>query len=64
MLFFGVVGGGVYGWKEYQRKKRYGGFGSGNFGGGMGMGAGGGSGMLGMGGAGRFGGAYASEKRF
>lgn len=66
ILFVGVVGGGVYGYQEYQRRKRYGGFGSGNFGGGAGaFGGGAGGGMLGMGGMGRgFGGPYANEKRF
>jgi len=59
LLFAGVAAGGVYGWKEYQRRKRYGGFGSGNFGG-VSSGSGG---MLGMGGMGRFG-PYANEKRF
>ncbi|KAJ3576555.1 hypothetical protein NP233_g339 [Leucocoprinus birnbaumii] len=64
------VGGGVYGYQEYQRRKRYSGFGSASFGGSgaYGGGAGGaGGGMLGgMGGMGsRFGaGPYASEKRF
>ncbi|KAF9529806.1 ERGIC53, mannose lectin, ER-golgi intermediate compartment [Crepidotus variabilis] len=28
-LLAGVIGGGYYGWKEYQRKQRYGGFGGG-----------------------------------
>jgi mannose-binding lectin 2 len=59
VLFVGLVGGGLYGWNEYQRRKRNSGFGSGNFGGG-----GVGGGMLGVGGPGRFGGAYASDKRF
>lgn len=38
-LFGGLVAGGYYGWQEFQRRKRYGGFG-----GGMGMGNGGGGG--------------------
>ncbi|KAF7782795.1 hypothetical protein Agabi119p4_2171 [Agaricus bisporus var. burnettii] len=74
LLLAGVVGGGWYGWKEYQRRKRYGGFGAGNNfgggggigggGGGMGMGmGGGGSGTFGMGG-GRYRNPYANEKRF
>ncbi|KAF9448270.1 concanavalin A-like lectin/glucanase [Macrolepiota fuliginosa MF-IS2] len=58
ILLVGVVGGGAYGWNEYQRRKRYGGFGSANFGGGAS------GGMLGMGGPSRFGGPYANEKRF
>ncbi|KAF9563007.1 hypothetical protein CPC08DRAFT_794567 [Agrocybe pediades] len=32
-LFAGVVGGGYYGWQEYQRRQRYGGFGSQGMGG-------------------------------
>jgi len=28
-LLAGVVGGGYYGWQEYQRRQRYGGFGNG-----------------------------------
>ncbi|KAF9047557.1 legume-like lectin family-domain-containing protein [Panaeolus papilionaceus] len=31
-LFFGVVGGGYYGWLEHKRKQRYGGFGNGGLG--------------------------------
>ena len=65
-----VAGGGWYGWNEYQRRKRYGGFGSGaslGGGGGMGMGMGGGvgnsNGMFAMGG-GRYRSPYANEKRF
>ncbi|KIM35335.1 hypothetical protein M413DRAFT_449831 [Hebeloma cylindrosporum] len=42
-LLGGVVAGGYYGWKEYQRRQRYGGFG------GVGMGGGSGNGMGGYG---------------
>lgn len=36
LVLGGVVAGGYYGWQEYQRRKRYGGFGGGmgDFGGG------------------------------
>jgi len=50
-LFAGVVAGGYYGWKEYQRKKRYSGFGGGMGSGSFGMksaGAGGGFNSAGL----------------
>ena len=50
VLLGGVCAGGYYGWQEYQRRKRYSGFG-----GGMGMGGGGGYGMRSAGVSGGFG---------
>ena len=50
VLLGGVCAGGYYGWQEYQRRKRYSGFG-----GGMGMGGGGGYGMRSAGAGGGFG---------
>lgn len=60
ILLGGVVAGGYYGWKEYQRRQRYGGFGGGiggggGGGGGYGMGGGGGYGMRSAGVGGGFG---------
>jgi len=60
ILFVGLVGGGIYGYQYFQRRKRYSGFGSGNFGGDAG-------GMLGPGGFGGqrgYGAPYANGKRF
>ncbi|KAE9408725.1 concanavalin A-like lectin/glucanase [Gymnopus androsaceus JB14] len=53
-LFGGLCVGGYYGWMEYQRRKRHGAGGYGNFGG-MSMGSAG---------AGGFGGMYTNPKRF
>ncbi|TEB21171.1 concanavalin A-like lectin/glucanase, partial [Coprinellus micaceus] len=51
-LFGGVCAGGWYGYKEYQRRQRYGGGGFGNLGGGYGLGGPGSAGF------------YANAKRF
>jgi len=66
-LFVSLVGGGIYGYQYFQRRKRYSGFVSGNFGGRANSFGGDADGMLGPGGLGRpkgYSAPYAIEKRF
>jgi len=58
ILFVGLVGGGIYGYQYYQRRKRYSGFRTGNFGGRTSAFGGDAGGMLGLNGP------YANGKRF
>lgn len=67
ILFVGLVGGGIYGYQYFQRRKRYSGFGSGNFGGRANTFGGDAGGMLGpsgLGGSRGYGAPYANGKRF
>lgn len=58
IIFVGLVGGGIYGYQHYQRRKRYSGFRTGNFGGRTSAFGGDAGGMLGLNGP------YANGKRF
>lgn len=67
ILFVGLVGGGIYGYQYFQRRKPYSGFGSGNFGGRANTFGGDAGGMLGpsgLGGSRGYGAPYANGKRF